>query len=136
MPGGGDRFGREVVRMKLAQTREARALALAAVARGLIHPDVLWDMACRLTLGGVSSVRELFDGILTPEQIAQLADEPSASGPAAAPEAAPAAGAEAEPGSDADSPGLPSPVARAIEAGAGRYEFGNSLGIGGAGRVV
>src|SRR5262245_14375691 len=58
--------------MKLALTREARALALAALGRGLIEPRALWDAACRWTLGGATSPRELFTGVLTPEQVDEL----------------------------------------------------------------
>ena len=61
--------------MKLALTRQARALALAATARGWIEPRALWDVASRWTLGGAATPRELFAGVLTPEQLDQLAAE-------------------------------------------------------------
>lgn len=124
--------------MKLARTREARVLAIAAAARGLIQPDALWDLACRWTLGGASSARDLFAGILTPEQMVQLAGEPPAqvTAPAVATETALPGGVEAEPAPSMDAAALPSSIAREAVTGAGRYEFGDSLGIGGAGRVV
>ena len=66
--------------MKLAQTREARALALAAVRRGLVAPEALWDMACRWTLGGAESPRELLAGVLQAEQLEELALDPEGTG--------------------------------------------------------
>src|SRR4051812_6647942 len=67
--------------MKLAQTREARALALAAVKHGFVAPEALWDMACRWTLGGAESPKELLSGVLSPDQIEAIAAEPVGSKP-------------------------------------------------------
>ncbi|AUX25920.1 protein kinase [Sorangium cellulosum] len=133
--------------MKLAQTREARALAVAAVARGLIEPNALWDMACRWALGGASTPQELFEGILSPEQISALLG-PEGRGPSSARDLAPQPddpdalrfdtqrdtdppGEEALP----DFPALSTSGARAVTGG-GRYEVGEALGAGGAGKVV
>ncbi|MGK3999810.1 protein kinase domain-containing protein [Sorangium sp. So ce1024] len=164
--------------MKLAQTREARALAVAAVARGLIEPNALWDMACRWTLGGASTPQELFEGILTPEQLAALPEllasegrtppvaralapegRPPPVARALAPEGRPPPVARAlapeqvedpdalrfdtqreidlpEEEVVADFPTLATSATRAVSAGGSRYEVGEALGAGGAGKVV
>ena len=125
--------------MKLGQTREARALAIAAAARGLIRPEALWDAACRVALGGVSSARELLAGLLSPEQIAQLSAELAGSASAGAGDA-PEGAAPANPAVDAE--GVAPPKMAPDEGGPGasasgaRYELGSSLGTGGAGKVV
>jgi len=131
--------------VKLGQTREARALAVAAAARGLIGPNALWDAACRVALGGVGSARELLEGLLTPEQIAQLAAEiagdPAPSSVALASNvAAPAAQLSAgERGREREREGEREPATAASAAGPSgdtRYDFGESLGVGGAGQVL
>ncbi|WP_437503420.1 protein kinase domain-containing protein [Sorangium sp. So ce1099] len=137
--------------MKLAQTREARALAVAAVARGLIEPNALWDMACRWTLGGASTPQELFEGILTPEQLAALPELLAQEG--RSPHLARALSPQIEdpdalrfdtqreidlPGEEvvADFPTLATSATRAVNTGGSRYEVGEALGAGGAGKVV
>ena len=62
--------------MKLALTRQVRAIALSATSRGLIEPHAVWDFASRWTLGGAATPRELFAGTLTPEQLDQILAEP------------------------------------------------------------
>jgi eukaryotic-like serine/threonine-protein kinase len=135
--------------VKLAQTREARSLAIAAVRRGLIDPNALWDMACRWTLGGASTPHELFEGILSPEQVTMLLGSDSygtqpARALTAKPEDLDASRFDTQrdidlPGEEvvADFPTLASPATRASGGGSGgRYEFGEALGSGGAGKVV
>jgi eukaryotic-like serine/threonine-protein kinase len=137
--------------VKLAQTREARALAVAAVARGLLEPNVLWDLACRWTLGSASTPQELFEGILSPEQLAALPDLLAKGGSDAAalrgiepiPEASDPLRFDTQrdidlPGEEviADFPTVASPATRAVSGGGSRYEFGEGLGAGGAGKVV
>ncbi len=121
------------------------------VARGLIEPNALWDMACRWTLGGASTPQELFEGILTPEQLAALPELLAQEG--RSPPGARALSPQTEdqdalrfdtqreidlPGEDvgADFPTLATSATRAVNSGGSRYEVGEALGAGGAGKVV
>lgn len=123
--------------MKLGQTREARALAIAAASRGLIGPQALWDAACRIALGGVSTARELLQGLLTPEQIDQLLTEIAGEAPCPEAEGAPASMAAPVASAAPQAPAAaPSPFASASGAEGARYDIGASLGTGGAGIVV
>ncbi|MEJ7735680.1 MAG: protein kinase, partial [Polyangiaceae bacterium] len=138
--------------MKLAQTREARAIAVAAASRGFIAPHTVWDAACRWTLGAADSPLDLFIGVLSPEQLAQVVIVPEA--PAATAAARPAShgappaaegpvdeiGADDQgPDDGEDIPAAPvafretMPPASTSE---GRYAFGEELGAGGVGKVV
>ncbi|HVY46862.1 MAG TPA: SUMF1/EgtB/PvdO family nonheme iron enzyme [Minicystis sp.] len=115
------------MRPKLAQSREARALAIAAAERGLVEPKALWDLATRWSLGGASSPRELFEDLLTREQVEELADGVVKS------ERAPTRIAD-EPSGERLS--APVNVPRTAELGEPRYDLGESLGVGGVGKVV
>ena len=66
-------------------------MALLAIERRLIEPRALWDAACRWTLGGATSPRELFTGLLPPDQIDELyrAVAPPANASGAPPPATP-----------------------------------------------
>ncbi len=55
-----------------AASSQVRAIAAAALSRGLVGPDVLWDAACRWTLGACPSVRDLFQNILDPVHLDEL----------------------------------------------------------------
>ena len=68
--------------MKLALTREARAIALAAADRGFLTPKQVWEAACQWSLGGASSPRELYLDLLSAEQLDEVTqdDTPSAEG--------------------------------------------------------
>ncbi len=57
---------------KRAASSQVRAIAAAALSRGLVGPDVLWDAACRWTLGACPSVRDLFQNILDPVHLDEL----------------------------------------------------------------
>src|SRR4051812_29820783 len=120
--------------MKLAQTREARALALAAVRRGLLAPEALWDMACRWTLGGAASPRELLAGVLPPEQLDDLAQDPGGAGPAFAMSDGASGVAPERGGFETLTYGVPpSDAPAALEPREARYDLGDALGAGGVG---
>lgn len=51
---------------------EARAAAIEAAARGLLDARAVWDAACRWARGAATSSAEVFDGVLTREQLAEL----------------------------------------------------------------
>ena len=57
---------------KRAASNQVRAIAAAALSRGLVSADVLWDAACRWTLGGCSCPRDLFENIVDPAQLDAL----------------------------------------------------------------
>ncbi|AKT43395.1 protein kinase domain-containing protein [Chondromyces crocatus] len=130
--------------MKLGQTREARALALAAVRRGFIAPEALWDTACRVALGSGTSASELVEQLLTQEQLDQLMDELSSEGVQPAIQATPEAGtasmttsAAAATSQSASLSARPAETRLSEEISrTARYQLGNSLGTGGAGNVV
>jgi serine/threonine-protein kinase len=122
--------------VKLALTREARALALMAVKRGLLDPDVLWDMACRWTLGGAGSPRELLATVLSSEQIAELEAE---SIPKSVDRSETiSTSVEARANFETLTYGAPrterTPALSAVSEP--RYELGDALGAGGVGKVV
>ena len=50
----------------------ARAAAIEAAARGLLDARAVWDAACRWARGAATSSAEVFDGVLTREQLAEL----------------------------------------------------------------
>ncbi|EYF05880.1 protein kinase domain-containing protein [Chondromyces apiculatus] len=127
--------------MKLDQTRQVRSMALAAAKRGFIEQETLWDLACRIALGGASSAKELLAELLTPEQLAQITTEPleDASLPAAGSTEQGASSTEGRaptaPTSTSETPATQSaPNGRG--ANAARYDLGASLGTGGAGNVI
>jgi serine/threonine-protein kinase len=60
------------VSSKRAASNQVRAIAAAALSRGLVTPDVLWDAACRWTLGACPSPRDLFENILDPARLDEL----------------------------------------------------------------
>jgi serine/threonine protein kinase/formylglycine-generating enzyme required for sulfatase activity len=125
--------------MKLALSRKARTLALAAVEKGYLSPQQVWDAANRWALGGADSPEELLGRFVTEEQLREL----TGTGPTEPP-------SEAPPPPDIDRvrpPTVPSdaPAAGPIELsfldplGASeerRYELGPELGAGGMGRVI
>src|SRR5262245_47482871 len=63
--------------MDLAGIRETRRIAVVAIERGLIDPSVLWDLAYHCALDGATTPRELFEGVLTPQQLDEIAGPPS-----------------------------------------------------------
>ncbi len=132
-------------------------MALLAIERRLIEPRALWDAACRWTLGGATSPRELFTGLLPPDQIDELyrAVAPPANGSGAPPpattppSAASANGPTSSPPASVkqmetlavdlplEEPGPPSARTMALRAlGKERYDLGDALGAGGVGKVV
>jgi eukaryotic-like serine/threonine-protein kinase len=117
-------------------SKQIRAVAAAALARGLLAPQAVWDAACRYTLAGAASARELFAGQLTAEQV----DELLAEGEqllAAEPEAAPSSRGP-KPGDGFGSLlGAPNVIGAVGQgADAPRYVVAEEIGSGGAGRVV
>ena len=62
---------------KRAASNQVRAIAAAALSRGLLSPDVFWDAACRWTLGACPSARDLFENILEPACLEELLREHS-----------------------------------------------------------
>jgi eukaryotic-like serine/threonine-protein kinase len=60
------------VSSKRAASNQVRAIAAAALSRGLVSADVLWDAACRWTLGACPSPRDLFENILAPAHLEEL----------------------------------------------------------------
>ncbi len=117
---------------RLSTSRRVRAIAAAAIERGLIDPPTAWDLACRWTLGGASTEDALFEGLLTPEQIAELSpcvDEEVARVTIDAIDLTRA---------DLTAPRASSPGASgaAKDDEEGRYVLSEPLGAGGVGKVV
>ena len=131
-----------------AASNQVRAIGAAALSRGLLRPDAVWDAACRWTLGACPSARDLFENILEPACLEELllehpegSFEPDAAPP---PSAAPStlavgttiAGAPTAIGKGAsfeEAQGA-EPLLRDPEEP--RYLVTDELGAGGAGRVV
>jgi serine/threonine-protein kinase len=127
--------------MKLALTREARAIAVAAASRGFIAPHIVWDAACRWTLGGANSPRELFVGLLSPEQMEEVAGPPSQNGRqlAVTPETQGGAADDGDARETLTASDVQIDVKHMPQPGAlqgPRYSFGDELGAGGVGKVV
>jgi len=123
--------------MKLALTREARAIAVAAANRGFIAPHIVWDSACRWTLGGAGSPRELFVGVLSAEQLEEVAGPQSQNGR----QLGATSNGDGEPDAhetltavDAQIAVKDMPQPGALQGP--RYSFGDQLGAGGVGKVV
>ncbi|MEP7127075.1 MAG: protein kinase, partial [Byssovorax sp.] len=129
---------------KRAASNQVRAIAAAALSRGLVGPDALWDAACRWTLGACPSPRDLFENLVEPSVLdALLLEHGSAEDPPAPPSVAPPTLAIGTTIAGA-------PVAlekRAFQETRGadllfrdpeepRYLVTEELGSGGAGRVV
>jgi len=121
---------------KLADARRARAIAIAAASRGLIDAQSVWDAACRWTLGGATSPLDLFEGLLTAEQLVELSGEPSER---PAPEGELDLAREEEAFEDATSIVPPEVSGGTLilgELNEPRYVFSDELGVGGEGKVV
>ncbi|MEO7330683.1 MAG: serine/threonine-protein kinase, partial [Minicystis sp.] len=119
---------------RLSTSRRVRAVAAEAITRGLLDPITAWDLACRWTLGGASTEDELFEGLLTPEQIAELAPRVDEE------EARVTIDAIDLTAVDLDYPRGSSPgsaAERAVnEVDDGRYVLSEALGSGGVGKVI
>ncbi|MFO0758548.1 MAG: bifunctional serine/threonine-protein kinase/formylglycine-generating enzyme family protein [Byssovorax sp.] len=121
-------------------TRRVRAIAEAALARGMLAPQAAWDLACRWALGGASTAEQLYAGVLTEEQIEQLAPSfEHGDGDRITAERIDLTGA------DLDHTSSPAPRSgeRAdkievspLELDESRYRMGEPLGVGGVGKVV
>lgn len=106
---------------------DARTIALQAVARGWIGAAEVWDAAVRwATSQERTPPEELFAQSLDPEQVALLS---LASSPLVATEAQGHL-------DDGEPPVEPEPFVMPGELGVARYELGEPLGSGGAGRVT
>jgi serine/threonine-protein kinase len=60
------------VTSKRSASQQVRAIAAAALSRGLVTPEVLWDAASRWTLGACPSPRDLFENILDAASLDEL----------------------------------------------------------------
>ena len=76
---------------KRAASNQVRAIAAAAFSRGLVKPEALWDAACRWTLGGCPSARDLFEDIIDPASLEELLREHTGQDAGLEPRAAPSA---------------------------------------------
>src|SRR5262249_46213593 len=57
------------------ETQTARRIAIAAAQRGLIELRVLWDVAFRMAQGGPETIGQLFEGVLTRDQLDDLSSD-------------------------------------------------------------
>ena len=131
---------------KRAASNQVRAIAAAAFSRGLVKPEALWDAACRWTLGGCPSARDLFEDIIDPASLEELLREHTGQDAGPKPRAAPSAPSALAIGTTI----VGAPVALSkrtfLETPSSdlvyrdpeepRYLITEELGSGGAGRVV
>jgi serine/threonine-protein kinase len=134
------------VSSKRAASNQVRAVAAAALSRGLVSPEVLWDAACRWTLGACPSARDLFQNILDPASLDALLLEHTGDDAGPEPGARPAASSVLAIGTTiAGAPAalsqrafLETPSSELLfrDPEEPRYLVTEELGSGGAGRVV
>ena len=122
------------------KVHDARRIALAAIVRGWIRPEDVWDAACRWSIeAGVPSADSLLGGLLNREQLAVLEMDVDLAGEGTrgttptitisdvGPQSIPLGG-----GSSPSPPGNASPARRTHS----RYVMREHLGSGGVGDVV
>lgn len=132
-----------------AASHQVRAIGAAALSRGLLCPGVVWDAACRWTLGACPSARDLFENILEPAHLEELlvehpedGVEPEEAGPSSAGPPSTIsigttiAGATAALGQEGVSEEAQGTALLLRDPEEPRYLVTEELGSGGAGRVV
>ncbi len=132
-----------------AASNQVRAIGAAAVSRGLLRPDAVWDAACRWTLGACPSARDLFENILEPAHLEELllehaedgvereaAEPPAAGPPSTISIGTTIAGATAAIGQEGVSEEAQGAAPHLHDPEEPRYLVTEELGSGGAGRVV